>query len=106
MTYKIIDSKTLKLPTWKVGILRADFYKLLNLFGEPPELTDRKVRAEWILEFEDGTVAIIYDYKEELSLEKTKNWSVGGTGRIAFYYVTALIHKHYRPIIKEIFGGT
>ena len=59
-------------PT-KRGEIVADYKKLVALFGEPTEEGEGEggweVDAEWLIEFEDGTEARVYNYKNG------KNWN-------------------------------
>lgn len=78
------------------GYVYASYDDLVSVFGQPsvgPDKpsSDEKVTCEWNLEFEDGTVATIYDWKEYTG--KTPRgryeWHVGGRGRS----VESLIHE-------------
>lgn len=64
------------------GHLAAYYHELLEVFGEPDvgpnqKLFD-KVTCEWDLEFEDGTVATIYDWKEPETPMGRYLWHIGG----------------------------
>lgn len=68
------------------GYLDTTFDSLVKVFG-PPNFddisSDDKVKIEWDIKFNDGTVATIYDYKNyEMSndevKEKNKDWHIGG----------------------------
>ena len=50
-----------------------------------------KVQAEWDLVFQDGTVATIYDYKEDIPKEQVTNWHIGGYNNRAVELVTDVI---------------
>jgi len=106
MKYKKIDSGALRPSIWKVGYIRTDFHKLSDLFGDPKESVDSKVGIEWTLKFEDGTIAIIHDWKEKEGPERTRNWTVKGNNMKSFYYMVAIVKKHYKPTIRDIFGET
>lgn len=52
---------------------------LVATFGEPDEGADSKTMAEWVLLFEDKTLATIYDYKSSATRpEDVTRWHVGG----------------------------
>lgn len=69
------------------GYVTAYYHELIELFGDP-ELGGDKTTVEWCLEFEDGTVATIYDWKEyETPLGKYQ-WHIGGHDRSAVMAVT------------------
>lgn len=71
------------------GIVDIDFARLEEIFGEAYRIEDDggKVDAEWCIEFDDGTVATIYNYKdgvnylgdsEGLAVEDITEWHIGG----------------------------
>jgi hypothetical protein len=68
------------------GHITADYADLKKIFGKPTIGDGYKVDAEWDIEFEDGTVATIYNWKNGRNylckdgLPKTKitNWNIGG----------------------------
>lgn len=76
------------------GILNANYYDLVQIFGEP-EQGVFKTDAEWVLYFEDGTLATIYNYKDGknylgadgLDVEDITEWHVGGFNQEAFHAV-------------------
>lgn len=68
------------------GYVTAYYHELVELFGQPEGPGD-KVTAEWCLEFEDGTVATIYDWKEYETPMGRYNWHVGGTSKAAVWAV-------------------
>ena len=45
------------------GEIICPYSKLVELFGEPTTGDEYKIDAEWELEFEDGTIATIYNWK-------------------------------------------
>ena len=75
--------------SWLQGEINTTYAKLVEVFG--PEHSDGdgyKVQAEWSLEFEDGTYATIYDWKECESYRKDGTgkpkeqitcWHIGGS---------------------------
>lgn len=68
------------------GHITTTYGELVEKFGEPERGGD-KTTVEWALEFEDGTVATIYDWKyEETPMYKTE-WNIGGKNKEAVYRV-------------------
>ena len=73
------------------GYLNADYRELVEVFGEPTKFEDGKVDAQWLLKFQDGTIATIYNYKngvnymgaEGLRLMEIQKWNVGGNSERA-----------------------
>ena len=70
------------------GYIYATYADLVAAFGEPHTNGDGyKVDAEWILQFADGTIATIYNYKDGKNymgddgeaVESITDWHVGGT---------------------------
>ena len=75
------------------GSVDTTYDALVNLFGKPCLIDsfDGKVRAEWIIKFDDGTIATIYDWKEDQPLEQVTDWHVGGFSPKALTLVAAEI---------------
>jgi major membrane immunogen (membrane-anchored lipoprotein) len=73
--------------THLVGTLTANYADIKKIFGKSTEnFDDYKCDAEWEIEFEDGKVATIYNWKDgknycgKSGLPKSKitNWHIGG----------------------------
>lgn len=79
------------------GYVTAHYADLVKLFGEPLRGGD-KTTAEWILKFEDGTVATIYDWKEYTTPMGRYDWHVGGNKRI----VAAMVQEVLDGKIKVV----
>jgi hypothetical protein len=61
------------------GYVRSTFAELKEIFGEPyGKSGDGKVTAEWVIKFDTGEVACIYDYKEGRTPTGPHNWHIGG----------------------------
>jgi len=61
------------------GYVDTTYHRLVEVFGPPSESYCDKSKAEWYVEFEDGTQVDIYDYKEyDKSVEEITCWHVGG----------------------------
>ena len=69
-----------------VGYIVADYKDLKKAFGNPHDGDGYKVDAEWEIEFGDGKIATIYNYKDGKNyngrhgIPKTKirDWHIGG----------------------------
>jgi hypothetical protein len=59
------------------GYVTAYYHELVEVFGEPDGGGD-KTTVEWCLDFEDGTVATIYDWKEYETPMGQYRWHIGG----------------------------
>ena len=80
MTYKV-NSKTtsIKGSSFK-GNVCTTYDELISKLGESRGPSgDNKVKAEWIIEGEDGTVATIYDWKLNNIPKDLYYWHVGGS---------------------------
>ena len=69
------------------GEVFAKYHRLVELFGEPHEyFDDYKCDAEWYVEFDDGVVATIYNWKNGRNyngfdaphVEDIVEWNIGG----------------------------
>jgi len=60
--------------------IECSFDQLVQAFGKPMYDTsgDDKVKAEWYVEFDDGVVATIYDWKSNLDPKDNTDWHIGG----------------------------
>lgn len=78
-----------------VGRLHCSFQEIIDKFGMPNcgPSGDHKTQVEWHIEFEDGVIATIYDYKEgEIPPEQIGRWSVGGRSEIAYSHVLGVMN--------------
>ena len=69
------------------GYVEAYYHQLVEVFGEPEGGGD-KTTVEWCLEFEDGTVATIYDWKEYETPMGLYHGHIGGHNNLAVARVT------------------
>lgn len=68
------------------GELDVSYERLVEVFGEPEEGDGYKVQKEWTIEFEDGEVATIYDWKwgyeyngkDGTHYTEVPTWNIGG----------------------------
>jgi hypothetical protein len=68
------------------GEIQANYIDLIDAFGEPTTGDEYKVDAEWLIVFEDGTRATIYNWKdgrnyngdEGTPTDEIKDWHIGG----------------------------
>jgi len=63
---------------------------------------DGKVKAQWMIKFEDGNVADIYAWKIDLPVKANKTWNIGGRSSIVVPYVFQIFGKK-REAIEFIF---
>ena len=108
--YKVLDStETIKEDgnyisnnTCFQGAIECSHGLLVELFGPPTwdkESDDGKVKNEWVLLFDDGRVATVYDWKEyDLPVENITDWHIGGKNKIITQRVEYIIDKVQSPI--------
>jgi len=76
-----LDSNTTKHHySGSRGYIITDYDTLLDTFGTPSirGSPDGKVRVQWVLEADDGTIITICDYKENVPITQMKWFDVGG----------------------------
>jgi hypothetical protein len=62
-----------------MGYLSANYEEVVAVFGEPERWDGEKSRVEWDVQFEDGTVACIYDWRQNaIRVEDIAEWNIGG----------------------------
>jgi hypothetical protein len=83
------------------GYVTVGYSTLKRIFGKPTVGDKYKTDAEWEIEFADGTVATIYNYKdgknycgsEGTAKTKITQWHIGGRTKRAVALVTELIEE-------------
>jgi hypothetical protein len=68
------------------GYVKTTYSHLCELFGKPTDGDGCKVDAEWVIKFEDETVATIYNWKDGknyngdsgMNVEEITDWHIGG----------------------------
>lgn len=70
MGFKHLTGRSIS-GTCFMGRIEATEAQLLRTFGPPDELNGDKTTMEWDLEFDNGVIATIYDYRGD-------RWHVGG----------------------------
>ena len=73
------------------GSVTATLRTLLKIFGQPNGQPSDKTTVEWVLQFENGTIATVYDWKRyELGtpeMDEHTDWEVGGHDHDAYEQV-------------------
>lgn len=95
---KKIINKDLKAAngTSLMGYFNATYNEVVAKFGEPLEGEGYKVTVEWVVVFEDDTVATIYDWKSESpkdTPDEIYEWHIGGHKKKAEEYILAEMAK-------------
>jgi DNA gyrase/topoisomerase IV subunit B len=95
MNYNKLTSTLKANGTSLQGYVNTTFEHLENILGEPiyPDSGDGKVVCEWVLEFEDGTIATIYCWKLKTAPTTEYNWHIGGVSEKAVKYVEEILKQ-------------
>lgn len=86
------------------GSVDASYGLLCIMFGQPFSGDAYKVDAEWVIEFEDGTIATIYNYKNGINYlgvagtptTQISSWHIGGYGVRAAELIQQLVEERNR----------
>lgn len=104
MNFKTHNDKDIDCGgTGFVGRLNLKYSDIKKVFGQPHGSDGYKSDAEWEIEFEDGVVATIYNwkdgknYKGSKGIPKTKitDWHIGGRDERAVRNVISAIGKNF-----------
>lgn len=81
----------------EVGTVGSRFERLKGIFGDPIEARamwdDGRSQVLWLVEFDDGTWATIFDYEAGTAPQYVKNWRVAGMDKTALRNVEAAIAR-------------
>ena len=83
------------------GRVDCPYDQIVRSFGKPYEGDGDKTRAEWAIEFDDGTVATIYDYKTNIDPIKNHDWHIGGFKPIAVEHILHVLATDAMPLTFE-----
>lgn len=64
--------------THLLGTITMPCFEIEAALGKPQTGDFDKVQAEWLIQFEDGQVATIYDWKENKPYWDVTEWHIGG----------------------------
>jgi hypothetical protein len=107
---KINDDTTNISGTSFVGEIVADYNLLVEKLGEPGDSFDNyKTDAEWVIEFEGGEVATIYNWKDGVNycgesgtpVELIKEWHIGGRSSLIQFWIEDYLFNSW-PVFDEI----
>ena len=88
--------------TWLQGYVDASYYELHAAFGAPLHNNDGKTRREWRLEFDDGTLATIYDWKKhDTRVEDVLHWNIGGRSPDAVHAVQSALDDSFMRLMES-----
>jgi len=84
------------------GEIEVSYMKLRDKLGKPTTADEHKVDAEWIIEFGDGTIGTIYNWKnghnylgteEGSCIEDITDWHIGGKEKKVVSMIQNLLSK-------------
>jgi len=97
MTFKTHNDAAIRIDgTGLMAQITCSYNTLVALFGEPTEADGYKSDAEWAVQFDDGTVATIYNWKNGFNycgpdhgtpVAEITEWNVGGRSIKAYHHV-------------------
>ncbi len=92
--YTVVNDASLITDTFLQGYVISSYQNLVDLFGEPTVQFDPyKTRANWVVQFEDGVVATVYDYKVHgKPIEEVTEWNVGGKSHVGHDRMMELVY--------------
>jgi hypothetical protein len=76
------------------GYVATTYNKLLYVLGEPTYRNGDGSTCEWALEFEDGSVVTIYDWKTKETPTKVYDWHVGGHSSKAVFLAGMILESN------------
>ena len=76
------------------GTHMTTYDDLVKTFGQPTRQGDgEKTTVEWVIKFNDGPVATIYDWKYGYTPKDFTEWNVGGKSKKAYVNVGFALMK-------------
>jgi hypothetical protein len=83
--------------SWTFSTIQATRAELVKAFGEPMHLGGSRVQYEWAIQFEDGTVATVYDWKKpEFEEDTPMTWNIGTHAHVQSGHAVSLVHDAFR----------
>jgi hypothetical protein len=109
MKYKTHNDRKINInESCLQGYIKCDYNKLVSLFGEPCEGDAYKIDAEWIIKFDDGSIATIYNWKNGKNycgdggedVQNITDWHVGGFSKQSVWTLMELLEENPDEVIK------
>ena len=95
------------------GEIHLSFQDLVDIFGQPEDVSSTgKSDIQWAIE-ENGVVATIYNWKngpaytgdDTIEVERIHDWNIGGHSQSAVMIVLNAVKKYVYEGIKVVSGG-
>ena len=93
-TFKISTDRSKANGTCLRGYIDTTYSNLVQHFGKP-EHTSGKTNALWLIEFDDGLVATIYDWKLNTYPTGHYNWHIGAHKGIVVSRLANILGEPY-----------
>ena len=89
--------------TSRKGFIETTYADLCRTFGAPTIFVGDKTNAEWFIEFDDGSIATIYDWKLDHVPLGPYRWNIGGFDVFAVASVhNAVLESKVSNFIQEM----
>jgi hypothetical protein len=75
------------------GYMTTCYDDIVKVLGEPHYRDEDKVTCEWSIQFNDGPVATLYDWKEYKTPMGKYEWHIGGETKSAVMYMRKLFQS-------------
>ena len=101
---KFTNGGSANMTSYK-GDVTTTFAELVAIFGKPkygPNADLDKTTCEWVLTYEDGTVATIYDWMATRTPMGHFKWHIGGYDERAVEHVLETIRFYRDPLVKAV----
>lgn len=96
-TFSISKDRSKANGTSLRGYIYTTYDNIVEHFGEP-EHTSGKTNVEWLIEFDDGLVATLYDWKLNTCPKKDYNWHIGAHKGIVVNRLADILGEPYMEI--------
>jgi hypothetical protein len=77
------------------GYVETTYDNIVKHLGEPVRTNGSKTNAEWFIEFEDGPVASIYDWKTNVCPKGVYRWHIGGHKMLVVERIATILDSPY-----------
>ena len=87
------------------GELVTDYRTLVQVFGPPdfgPDERGDKTTCEWCLEWDDGMITTIYDYKTKATPRFPYAWHIGGHDDRAVARIRDYFQINQDPLVQMV----
>jgi hypothetical protein len=92
--YVVNSNSTSINGTRYLGYVNTTYDEIVRTLGQPKEgSADGKTTCEWHVEFEDGSVATVYDWKVGHTPKNLHDWHIGGRSGIALDHLEEVLEK-------------